>query len=603
MSDSGPGRGGPGNQSGRPRVNLDTPTVVGALLIAVAVGVIILVNYVVPYWNSSSEGSDTGFSCQTNLDCIANETCSEETGTCHKPATDNPFPWGAIWGGLGVLAAIAVVVAALFIGRADDKKGAFNNVSIRVVAGVVALAAIGGIAYYAFNAAGPSCPVEPKTCPTGQTPVCNTSTDFNWECKARVSPCGEFPPTCQNNETPTCNPSTLTWQCPDVTQVCTPNPPPDFFCPGSDADKNYVARCDAGTGNIWTCEPSCFSSNPGISCSGNTHPGCSADTEHEWKCVPNFSNVCGTTVKPNCDGAQCVDSNNGWTWKCPGQLTRQDIIQTKVLQCKRVDRSTPTGVDGQVDVCFTDSSFNVPIYPTIGADCEGSNSTFLLPLNETNLINNPIGNMSADGTQFIPKNEGYIYYQPEAESPRQCILSFDASHHCQNGGIFDQNVDGISREGTCLCPSGWKGPLCQYSNQTTCNGGQVDDQGNCSNCPVGQVGDKCQYTNARCNNRGQVQSDGVCVCDEGFDGPFCQYSDANCGNGVADFNGNCVCNPGFTDCRKGGAGPDANNILKCACRTNTSDCYVTAQSSRCMNNRAPCGPNSYQNCVSNSSNF
>ncbi len=127
-----------------------------------------------------------------------------------------------------------------------------------------------------------------------------------------------------------------------------------------------------------------------------------------------------------------------------------------------------------------------------------------------------------------------------------------------------------------LCPQGYAGTWCQYSDAVTCNGhGAVNAAGGCACtagfagehcdvCAAGHTGPSCQYSDAvTCNGRGVVDVYGACVCTAafagahcetcalGYAGTSCQYSDAvTCnGGGVANAAGGCACAVAFAGAR------------------------------------------------------
>lgn len=117
--------------------------------------------------------------------------------------------------------------------------------------------------------------------------------------------------------------------------------------------------------------------------------------------------------------------------------------------------------------------------------------------------------------------------------------------------------------GTCYCHSGWKGPLCQYSDATTCTGHGVAQSdgscvcapefagnGSCSACAANYYDyPTCRFCDASttCAGGGTCSTTGTCECLAGFAGAGCQFSDATTcnGRGVAQSDGSCVCETGF----------------------------------------------------------
>src|SRR4029079_15742778 len=132
--------------------------------------------------------------------------------------------------------------------------------------------------------------------------------------------------------------------------------------------------------------------------------------------------------------------------------------------------------------------------------------------------------------------------------------------------------DGINGSGSCSCFVGSNGPMCQYSNQVTCNGhGIANYDGSCS-CNVGFAGRQCNacaagyfgFPNCRfcnaaptCNNGGTCDGLGNCACNANRAGANCQvcatnyYGYPTCtfcqsattcnGRGSCNAVGGCVC--------------------------------------------------------------
>ena len=146
--------------------------------------------------------------------------------------------------------------------------------------------------------------------------------------------------------------------------------------------------------------------------------------------------------------------------------------------------------------------------------------------------------------------------------PRGC--SCDVSSDCGIGNL--ECVDKL-----CGCGIGFKGPECQFDNETTCSGnGSVSEVGTCScsgnwggdacdRCVSGYAGDRCEYSDyLTCYNRGTVDGNGVCACKAGWVGDQCteceQYSFGSaCATTCPGFNDDNVCN-GQGTCNDGISG-------------------------------------------------
>ena len=349
----------------------------------------------------------------------------------------------------------------------------------------------------------PKCNWDDKiTCPNYTEAVCSSDTNFEWICES-TSGCDSTPPKCTGGDIPTCNSETKKWECP--IQKCSTRPPPDLKCPDDNLYR-YVQRCDEQTRNKWVCQKACLETPPKSfdpkSCTSNQQPACSAATNFLWSCQNNAFDVCGINPRPSCAGAICFDTQSGWDWKCPGDLTRDDVKLLKSLQC----RDIVNGDDNtkKVNICF---SGDTPIAPSVSSNCDEQNPNMEIGQDFTYVINNPEGNItlgSEDGTEiFYPYDPTKRIYRKADQSDVACILSMDLQNGCKNGGKFQQSKPGISKEGTCACINGWTGKTCQYSD-------------------------------ALCNGHGKVDSNGKCKCDDEYfsvddiNGPWGYFSSGQC---------------------------------------------------------------------------
>lgn len=304
------------------------------------------------------------------------------------------------------------------------------------------------------------------------TSICDDTTNRNWICKKGCLDTDPDPDSCDVYFHRDCKDSTdYKWICiqDDKPTKCSDNPPDKLKCPTSD-EVNYNKICNNQTGFEWTCQPSC-KPNSTINCDTGQHPGCNIETDYKWKCVPDSSDVCGTTIKPSCSGAMCIDTDKGWDWKCPSDLSRDDIIKMHNLQCKDI---TNYDDNTNVNICFTDTNYKIPISPTIGNNCTstGENHTFSIGKDLDNIINNPNGNITDEG-KFVPFNiDKRLYYIPNSNKNETCILSYDKNYKCKNNGLYVQDKLNVTDSGKCDCSS------------HSCNNGTNDDICNC-NCNPG----------------------------------------------------------------------------------------------------------------------
>ena len=119
---------------------------------------------------------------------------------------------------------------------------------------------------------------------------------------------------------------------------------------------------------------------------------------------------------------------------------------------------------------------------------------------------------------------------------------YDDPVSCQNSktlAICNQNPKCQWINESCSAKYKWKGPNCQYSRYTTCNGlGNPDQNGKCA-CDHTIVGEHCEYSRADCNNHGNPTWNGKtkgCDCDPGWSGPTC--------TGIAKVSAQGFTNPG-----------------------------------------------------------
>ncbi|XP_064459433.1 multiple epidermal growth factor-like domains protein 10 isoform X1 [Ornithodoros turicata] len=211
---------------------------------------------------------------------------------------------------------------------------------------------------------------------------------------------------------------------------------------------------------------------------------------------------------------------------------------------------------------------------------------------------------------------------PEGRYGKSCL----GSCFCLNGGTCDQ------RDGTCLCPPGFKGNHCQEvctqgsfghqcASSCQCAHGTCDPQSgmcrcdpgyrgpNCEDtCSLGTYGPGCRYQ-CRCHNGGGCDSvTGHCKCSPGYFGPTCslscpdgtygEYCQHHCacqnGGSCDHATGKCSCAPGFQGqlcdkvCPDGWYGKSCSQQCECGvytCHPVTGRCRCPPgrQGDRCEN--------------------
>jgi hypothetical protein len=289
-----------------------------------------------------------------------------------------------------------------------------------------------------------TCPPKNSDNLSKYTAICDDTTNRNWICKKGCLDKDPSPDSCDVYYHRDCKESTdYKWICleDDKPTKCSDNPPDKLNCPTSD-DVNYNKICNNQTGFKWICQPSCKPNSTTI-CDTGQHPGCNIETDYKWKCVTDSSDVCGTTIKPSCSGAMCIDTDKGWDWKCPSELSRDDVIKIHNLQCKDITNYD----DGTIiNICFTDTNYKIPISPTIGNNCTSTseNHTFSIGKDLDNIINNPNGNIY-DFNKFAPYDiDKRTYYIPNKDKNERCVLK---DVKCNNGIP--------SSDSTCTCNNLW----------------------------------------------------------------------------------------------------------------------------------------------------
>lgn len=459
---------------------LDLKTLLGGLILAVAVLTLIIVGYAVPAWKKKPPPpSPQGPTCKRDMDCDQSELCLG--GRCTKKYIKPKFPWVLFGGVAAMVLAGLLVISWASIRNADASSRDVVTKQLLVGGGVTVavLIAIVIMTYIIYLGVTKGvCPDKaPYDCPTGQTSICTEGTGYQWECQDAGRDCTtQTKPTCKYGD-PECN-TEGKWECPSG--QCTPpnNPPPSFKCP--DPDHN-VPECSAETGFEWICHKKCDPKDK-VACPSGQVSLCTADNNYKYKCYPIAPDVCSYISKPQCTDPQCVDSETGYKWVCPGGKTRQDVINERRLICddyQNADDSKQTET-----ICFTDSTKNIPIMPTIGVDCEGDNPFNSIGPEEEKALNNPQGNLGyVDPSNpnstvvFYPYNlNKRIYSSTDNKNSKThaCIIypGTGLAGPCQNGGVWKQNKPGESPEGVghCECTGTDTGDFCQFTGTNICSG-------------------------------------------------------------------------------------------------------------------------------------
>jgi hypothetical protein len=182
---------------------------------------------------------------------------------------------------------------------------------------------------------------------------------------------------------------------------------------------------------------------------------------------------------------------------------RNDILQ--------IDHDTLSNIDSKtVDIYFSDNSLSIPYYPT--RNCESITEDLDTRLDPwaNNLLKNPNGNVTrrtdASGKISLTFQECI----PQTNNPKLCngnwyqqktnILCPFTPPECKNGGVYtpDLTQDTI---GGCECveytsesdgnTKKYVGKLCEYDDNTTCNGGGIANPDGTCTCSLNNVGCNC----------------------------------------------------------------------------------------------------------------
>jgi hypothetical protein len=116
------------------------------------------------------------------------------------------------------------------------------------------------------------------------------------------------------------------------------------------------------------------------------------------------------------------------------------------------------------------------------------------------VIKDPVGHPAINdkpGKPVCPENAATCL--PGTATPQTCAPGYygagcyvcpgGATHSCSSKGTCSQGING---SGACSCVTGFAGPICQYSDASTCNGhGSASDTGSCT-CQTGYSGPSCK---------------------------------------------------------------------------------------------------------------
>lgn len=134
----------------------------------------------------------------------------------------------------------------------------------------------------------------------------------------------------------------------------------------------------------------------------------------------------------------------------------------------------------------------------------------------------------------------------------------------------------------CICADGWEGDNCETEQARPCTTGP---DGNSATVCSGEGTASGTYSPGSPEGRSTC----VCNCIDTYAGPNCEYSDRDTcsGNGLAQDNGTCVCNPGYE-------GDNCSDGVTCTNGPNDEACQNGTPSGNFPNCTCDCTGTNYQ---------
>ena len=567
---------------------LNTNTLIVGFIVAIAAACVLTVAYIVPKWNEKPKAPKvTSIACNSDLDCDTPSTCINKFCTfVDKPP---PFPFAEVTMA-GGCACFGIVFIGILMARQSKNKNAIVGFSFLLIVGIIVLLVA---SYYMYKAAHMiSCPAQPtKACINGEVNTCGAQTGYEWKCEKEHEACPLQEPTCRGGTTPECN--GFYWTCPDPKDKCPAQIPKCADGPNFHSH----AQCDRGTRYEWVCEKMCLKEPPmGLQCSKGKVPECNKDAI--WTCETPATKVCNDETQKKRLQEQCGDevvckevpNAGGYQWVCPSKLTRDQLISQKSWT-----RKTFTNYDTKkkVEIIFSDSTYKVPIFPTLNI-ASGENPALQPGPDFINIINNPAGNLvqTPSGPYFVPYNPKIrLYYQVSDKSKYQMIVSRlpfikvenvgniipknvgsilgrsvsyntleEAQNACETDKIYSTFCTGIlattqGKQETFILRSGPVAPKPYPKGTFTFyirSGPKIDDS------PYSKVlsmdlhylcenGGLFKQAKPGVSNPEGTMSHGSCECVDGWKGSVCQFSKkTNCSSkGQVKDDGSCTCDSGY----------------------------------------------------------
>ena len=299
--------------------------------------------------------------------------------------------------------------------------------------------------------------------------------------------------------------------------------PSTFTCKGCPSNI-HSGNCPAGKVQICDASPE---SNYNWVCKDQIHSN--------GKCPPTppTGSLCidsnGNPAQPSC--FQCGPSS-GSEWFCENQGS---IPSTQCLQNIGIKDSSYGGYSGQI---YTNNS--IPIFPTTDYDScvsymkDYNNLNNTIPydngqignFNIAKSIANPVGTLNKENSTFTGISGNRYFDIVNGTTDAQCVLSdedimsyiFKAPGQKLRGNFIQDtipNTNFLKPTGHFVCPDGYAGSYCQYSDADTCGGnGKVNNDGTCvcGNGPINKfmdqitynkmTGKNCELIDAVCQNYG-----------------------------------------------------------------------------------------------------